>query len=150
MILSEFPFSPWDFFYLGISETINCLFQCLSNQGILKGEVSLYHWPPVWLVWSQLYDNRKIFVFYLQNRLIQTSQSGGQRYSDTSPFSILCSNIPDLSSSPERRRNDHPASAGWIQRLLSCPSGPTIHQSGQPHSQSDHHNSFPATSDSPE
>jgi hypothetical protein len=26
--------------------------------------------------------------FYLQNRLIQTSQTGGQRYSDTSPFSI--------------------------------------------------------------
>jgi hypothetical protein len=30
--------------------------QCLP-QGILKGEVSLYHWPPVWLVWNQLYDN---------------------------------------------------------------------------------------------
>jgi hypothetical protein len=28
------------------------------------------------------------FYFYLQNRLIQTSQTGGQRYSDTSPFSI--------------------------------------------------------------
>jgi len=28
------------------------------------------------------------FCFYLQNRLIQTSQSGGQWYSDTSPFSI--------------------------------------------------------------
>jgi hypothetical protein len=28
------------------------------------------------------------FCFYLQNRLIQTSQAGGQRYSDTSPFSI--------------------------------------------------------------
>ncbi len=28
------------------------------------------------------------FVFYLQNRLIQTSQTGGQWYSDTSPFSI--------------------------------------------------------------
>jgi len=27
------------------------------QQGILKGEVSLYHWPPVWLVWNQLYDN---------------------------------------------------------------------------------------------
>ena len=27
-----------------------------QNQGILKGEVSLYHWPPVWLVWNQLYD----------------------------------------------------------------------------------------------
>ncbi len=25
--------------------------------GILKGEVSLYHWPPDWLVWNQLYDN---------------------------------------------------------------------------------------------
>jgi hypothetical protein len=28
------------------------------------------------------------FCFYLQNRLFQTSQTGGQRYSDTSPFSI--------------------------------------------------------------
>ena len=28
------------------------------------------------------------FCFYLQNRLIQTSQTGGQRYSDISPFSI--------------------------------------------------------------
>ena len=30
------------------------------------------------------------FYFYLQNRLIQTSQTGGQWYSDTSPFSIPC------------------------------------------------------------
>ncbi len=28
------------------------------------------------------------FCFYLQNRLIQTSETGGQQYSDTSPFSI--------------------------------------------------------------
>jgi hypothetical protein len=28
------------------------------------------------------------FCFYLQDRLIQTSQTGGQQYSDTSPFSI--------------------------------------------------------------
>ncbi len=28
------------------------------------------------------------FCFYLQNRLSQTSQTGGQQYSDTSPFSI--------------------------------------------------------------
>jgi hypothetical protein len=27
---------------------------------------------------------------YVQNRLIQTSQTGGQWYSDTSPFSIPC------------------------------------------------------------
>jgi hypothetical protein len=33
------------------------------------------------------------FCFYLQNRLIQTSQTGGQWYSDTSPFSIPCSNL---------------------------------------------------------
>jgi hypothetical protein len=29
-----------------------------------------------------------IFVFYLQNRLFQTSLTGGQQYSDTSPFII--------------------------------------------------------------
>ncbi len=28
------------------------------------------------------------FCFYLKNRLIQTSQTGGQRYSNTCPFSI--------------------------------------------------------------
>jgi hypothetical protein len=28
------------------------------------------------------------FCFYFQNRLIRTSKTGGQRYSDTSPFSI--------------------------------------------------------------
>jgi hypothetical protein len=28
------------------------------------------------------------FCFYVQNRLIQTSQTGGQQYSDASPFSI--------------------------------------------------------------
>ncbi len=28
------------------------------------------------------------FYFYLQNRLIQTTQAGGKQYSDTSPFSI--------------------------------------------------------------
>ncbi len=32
------------------------------------------------------------FCFYLQNRLIQTNQTEGKRYSDTSPFSIPCLN----------------------------------------------------------
>jgi len=27
------------------------------SQWILKGKVSLYYWPPVWLVWNQLYEN---------------------------------------------------------------------------------------------
>ena len=32
------------------------------------------------------------FCFYLQNRLIKTSQTVSQPYSDTSPFSIPCTN----------------------------------------------------------
>jgi hypothetical protein len=50
-----------------------CSFSALSNisgygqgqtllLGILKGKVSLYHWPPVWLVWNQLYDNWHFFA----------------------------------------------------------------------------------------
>ncbi len=38
-------------------------------------------------VWQQTTDN---FYFYFQNRLIQSSQSGGQYFSNTSPFSIPC------------------------------------------------------------
>ena len=33
-------------------------------QGILKGEVSLYHWPPVWLVWNQLWQLTKFVFIY--------------------------------------------------------------------------------------
>ncbi len=69
-----------------IAQYYHCWIQWLE-QGILKGEVSMYSWPPVWLVWNQLYDYCN-FCFYLQNRLLQTNQTGGQRYSDTSPFSI--------------------------------------------------------------
>ncbi len=36
------------------------------------------------------------FCFYFQNRLIQTSETGGQWYSDTSPFSIPCIHIQPL------------------------------------------------------
>ncbi len=32
------------------------------------------------------------FCFYLRNSLIQTSRTGGQQYTDTSPFSIPCIN----------------------------------------------------------
>ncbi len=31
------------------------LFLLVMGQGILKGEVSLYCWPPVWLVWISLF-----------------------------------------------------------------------------------------------
>jgi hypothetical protein len=57
------------------------------TQGMLKGK---YHCtvdlPFEWFrISCMTIDN---FCFYLQNRLIQTSQTGGQQYSDTSPFSI--------------------------------------------------------------
>ncbi len=41
--------------------------------------------------------------FYLQNRLIQTSQTGVQQYSDTSPFSIPCSSLSGPFGSDEEK-----------------------------------------------
>jgi hypothetical protein len=54
------------------------------NQGVIKGEYHctvdlLYDWFGTSCMTT---DN---FCFYLENRLIQTSQTGGQWYSDTSP-----------------------------------------------------------------
>jgi len=44
-------------------------------QGILKGEVSLYCWPPVWLVWNQLYDNWQfLFLFAKQTNPNQSTR----------------------------------------------------------------------------
>jgi hypothetical protein len=59
------------------------------KKGILKGKYHctvdlLFDWFGISCMTT---DN---FCFYLQNRLIQTSQTGGQWYSDTSPFSIPC------------------------------------------------------------
>ncbi len=70
-----------------------------QGQGILTGGVSLYCWPPVWLVWNQLYGNLQWF-FYFQKRLIQTSQTGVQQYSDTSPLNIPCPGLPKWSIFP--------------------------------------------------
>ncbi len=47
----------------------------MLSQGILKEEVSLYHWPPVWLVWNQLYDNWQfLFLFAKQNQYTLVKQ----------------------------------------------------------------------------
>ncbi len=64
------------------------------NQGIQKGKYHctvdlLFDWFGI----CSMYDNRQ---FFLQNRLIETSQTGGQLYSDTSPFSIPCLNQPNV------------------------------------------------------
>jgi hypothetical protein len=61
-----------------------------SIQGILKGKYHctvdlvdlLFDWFGISCITT---DN---FCFDLQNRLFQTSQTGGQWYSDTSPFGI--------------------------------------------------------------
>ncbi len=57
-------------------------------QGILKGKYQctidlLFDWLGISCMTT---DN---FCFYLQNRQFQTSQTGGQQHSDTSPFSIM-------------------------------------------------------------
>jgi len=61
------------------------------------------------------------FCFYLQNRLIQTSQTGGQWYSDTSPFSITCTDWPDLLRPfrPAEVRCRGCSSNGWRNQDLS-------------------------------
>ncbi len=42
-------------------------YQIYLDQGILKGEVSLYCWPPARLAWYQLYDNWQfLFLFSKQ------------------------------------------------------------------------------------
>jgi hypothetical protein len=61
---------------------------CL-DQGILEGKYHctidlLFDWFGIGCMTTDY------FCFYLQNRLIQTSQTGGQWYSDTSLFSIPC------------------------------------------------------------
>ncbi len=71
-----------------LEKKINTNFESLV-QGILKWDYHctvdlLFDWLGISCITT---DN---FCFYLQNRLIQTSQTGGQQYSDTSPFSIPC------------------------------------------------------------
>ncbi len=58
---------------------------CIALQGILKGEYTidlLFDWFGISCMTTEN------FCFYLQNRLIQTSQTGDQQYIDTSLFSI--------------------------------------------------------------
>jgi hypothetical protein len=56
------------------------------------------------------------FCFYLQRRLIQTSQTGGQWYSDTFPFSIPCPK--GIGSNPaKRKRRKENALANLILNL---------------------------------
>ncbi len=45
------------------------------HQGILKGEGSLYHWLPVWLLWNRLYDHWQfLFLFAKQTNRNQSNR----------------------------------------------------------------------------
>jgi len=78
-------------FYENYEKPIFCrkLFQQPLKQGTLKGKYHctvdlLFDWFGISCMTT---DN---FCFHLQNRLIKTGQTGGQQYSDTSPFSVPC------------------------------------------------------------
>ncbi len=62
--------------------TFTNFFVTTLSQGILKGEVSLYCWPPVWLVWNQMYDNLQfLFLFAKQTNSNRSNRrSMVQRY----------------------------------------------------------------------
>ncbi len=67
-----------------ISYSVSCF-----HQRILKGEVSLYCCPPVWVVWNQLYDNWQ-FLFLVGK---QTNPNQSNRRSMVQwyfHFSIPC------------------------------------------------------------
>ncbi len=64
-----------------------------GNDGILKGEVSLYCWRPVWLVWNKLYDNWQfLFLFAKQTNPNQSNRRSMVHW--YLPFSIPCCNLP--------------------------------------------------------
>jgi len=76
-----------------------------TKQGILKGKYHctvdlLFDWFGISCMTT---DN---FCFYLQNRIIQTSQTGGQLYSDISPFSIPCTKFNYLLTMTNK--DEHP------------------------------------------
>jgi hypothetical protein len=58
-----------------------------------------------------------IFCFYLENRLIQTIQTGGQQYSDTSPFSIPCSGHYLVSFVAKSKKHNYKNQIEYTQQL---------------------------------
>ncbi len=84
--------------------TATSVFAMKLNQGILKGEVSLYHWPPVWLIWNQLYDNRQfLFLFSKQANPNQSNRRSMVQW--YFPFSIPWVNSCECCFTNERFYN---------------------------------------------
>jgi hypothetical protein len=86
----QFEFSIFHVMLVGSRDTLYCVIPCVNItfcQGILKGEVSLYCWPPVWLFWNQLYDYRQFLFLFVK----QTDPNQSNRRSMVQwyfPFSI--------------------------------------------------------------
>ncbi len=59
------------------------------NPGNTKEEVSLYRWPPVWLLWNQLYDNWQ-FMFYFSKQSNPKQSNRRSMVEWFFPFSIPC------------------------------------------------------------
>ncbi len=69
-----------------ISKVITSIVAVSREQ--LKGEVSLYRWPPVWLVWNQLYYNWQFLFLFAK----QTNPNRSNRRSTVQwHFPLLCS-----------------------------------------------------------
>ena len=52
---------------------------------LLVGEVSLYVWPPVWCGLDLIKQVNMLLIQHKQISWIQTNNTGGQPYSDSSP-----------------------------------------------------------------
>jgi hypothetical protein len=72
------------FVYFKIS-SFPILMHLWFQNGILKGEVSLYCWPTVWLVWNQLYDYWQFWFLFAK----QTNPSQSNRRSMVQWYSSL-------------------------------------------------------------
>ncbi len=73
MLKTHFFLRPWQWAQASTKEANRT--RPGLRQGILKGEVSLCHWPPVWLIWNQLYDNWQfLFLFAKQTNPNQSNR----------------------------------------------------------------------------
>ncbi len=95
------------------TEFVSAVFS-LAKQGILKGEVSLYSGPPVWLVWNQLYDNRWfLFLFAKETNTNQSNRSSMVQY-----FPLKYS-LDEVSSAkmPAKVAAGNPHRRGWLSTV---------------------------------
>jgi len=76
----------------------------LLHPGNTKGEVSLYHWPPVRLVWNQLYANWQfMFLFAKETNPNQSNRRSTVHWLRARPHFLLLRACNSLSLWPMNR-----------------------------------------------